>query len=313
VALNKDVKVALLTFLSVILFIVAYLFMKGTLLQSGNPKYCAIFQNVDKVKKSDHVYLSGVVVGTVDKIEFTDLAHPKDVRVIFTADKELKIPKDSKIQITSTSIMGNMGLVLHLGNSNEVIREMETIMGLPENGILQSLSSEIGPLAKSSDSLLHNVNSLFDRGQKENVYITVDQMNATLATVNITLANMNRMIENNQKPIHQTMVNFERISTSLAKKQDDINATISNIRELTGKANQSDITGMMQNLNKSVNEMNILLSDINQGQGSMGKLMKDPLLYNNLNTTVQNANELMIDFKANPRRYVGFSIFGAKK
>jgi phospholipid/cholesterol/gamma-HCH transport system substrate-binding protein len=121
------------------------------------------------------------------------------------------------------------------------------------------------------------------------------------------------MIENNQKPIHQTMVNFERISTSLAKKQDDINATISNIRELTGKANQSDITGMMQNLNKSVNEMNILLSDINQGQGSMGKLMKDPLLYNNLNTTVQNANELMIDFKANPRRYVGFSIFGAKK
>ena len=287
--------------------------MKGTLLQSGNPKYAAIFQNVDKVKKSDRVYLSGVVVGMVDKIEFIDLAHPKDVRVVFTADKELKIPKDSKIQITSTSIMGNMGLVLHLGKSNEVISEMETITGLPENGILQSLSNEFGPLAKSSDSLLHNVNSLFNRGQKENVYITVDQMNATLATFNTTLTNMNRMIENNQKPIHQTMVNFERISNSLAKKQDDINATISNIRELTGKANQSDITGMMQNLNKSVNEMNTLLSEINQGQGSMGKLMKDPLLYNNLNTTVQNANELMIDFKANPRRYVGFSIFGGKK
>lgn len=312
-ALNKDIKVALLTFLSIILFIVAYLFMKGTLLQSGNPKYAAIFQNVDKVKKSDRVYLSGVVVGMVDKIEFIDLAHPKDVRVVFTADKELKIPRDSKIQITSTSIMGNMGLVLHLGNSNEVISEMETITGLPENGILQSLSNEFGPLAKSSDSLLHNVNSLFNRGQKENVYITVDQMNATLATINVTLANMNRMLENNQKPIHQTMVNFERISTSLAKKQDDINATISNIRDLTGKASQSDITGMMQNLNKSVNEMNTLLSEINQGQGSMGKLMKDPLLYNNLNTTVQNANELMIDFKANPRRYVGFSIFGGKK
>ena len=64
---------------------------------------------------------------------------------------------------------------------------------------------------------------------------------------------------------------------------------------------------------KGVLGLKNLLSDINQGQGSMGKLMKDPLLYNNLNTTVQNANELMIDFKANPRRYVGFSIFGAKK
>lgn len=312
-ALNKDIKVALLTIVSILLFILTYLFMKGTLLNSGDPKYVAIFKNVDKVKKSDRVYLSGVHVGTVDKIEFMDLTRPEDVKIIFTADKKLQIPNDSKIQITSTSIMGNMGLVLHMGKSAEYLKEMESLVGLPENGLLQSISGDIAPLAKTSDSLLRNVNTLFNRGQNENVYITVHQMNATLATLNSTLASMNKMIESNQKPIHQTMNNFEKISISLAKKQDDINATITNIREITGKANQADMAGMMQNLNKSVNEMNIMLSDINQGQGSLGKLMKDPLLFNNLNTTVNNANELMIDFKANPKRYVGFSIFGGKK
>jgi phospholipid/cholesterol/gamma-HCH transport system substrate-binding protein len=309
VALNKDIKVALLTILSIISFIVAYLFMKGTLLTSSDPKYVAIFDNVDKVKKSDRVYLSGVNIGTVDKIEFVDLARPEEVRVIFTADKSLKIPKDSKVQITSTSIMGNMGLILRLGNSTEALKEMEAIEGLPENGLLNS----VGPLAKSADSLLFNVNTLFDRNKSENIYLTVNHINNTLVTLNTTIANMSKLIESNQKPINQTMVNFERISLNLAKKQDDINMTINNIRDITGKANQADIAGMMQNLSKSVNELNTILTDINQGQGSLGKLMKDPVLYNNLNTTVNNANELLVDFKANPKRYVGFSIFGGKK
>lgn len=312
-ALQKDIKVALLAIVSIVLFIIAYLFMKGTLLHSGDPKYAAVFKNVDKVKKSDRVFLSGVMIGMVDKIEFVDISKPEEVRVIFTADKKLKIPRDSKIQITSTSLMGNMGLILHLGNSSEKLKELEEIEGLPENGILQSVSNEIGPLAKSSDSLLRNVNTLFNRNQNENLYLTVNHMNATLANLNATLVNMNKMIENNQKPIHQTMVNFEKMSHSLAKKQDDINATINNIKEVTGKANQTDIAGMMQNLNKSVNELNGMLTELNQGQGSLGKIMKDPALYNNLNTTINNANELMIDFKANPKRYVGFSIFGGKK
>lgn len=312
-ALNKDIKVAALAILSIVFFTVAYMFMKGTLFNSGNPQYNAIFDNVDKLKKSDRVFLSGVLVGMVDKIEFVSLSNPNQVKVTFNVDKKLTIPKDSKIQIVSTSLMGNMGLNLLRGNSTEMIKEGETIGGVGENGMFASISKEVAPLAKTSDSLLRNVNTLFNRNQEENLYATVQQMNRTLATLNTTIASMNQMIENNQKPIHQTMKNFETISASLAKKQDDINATIKNIREITGKANQADIEAMMKNLNHSVSELNHLMTDINQGNGSLGKLMKDPLLYNNLNTTVNNANELMLDFKANPKRYVGFSIFGGKK
>ena len=311
-SLNKDIKVGLLAILSIAVFIVAYLFMKGTLLHSGSPRYTAIFQNVDKVKKSDKVYLNGVVIGMVDDLNFVDINRPNDIKLTFSADRGLQIPKDSKIQIISTSLMGNMGLSLILGQSKEYLKEMEAIDGVPENGMLQSISKEVGPLAKSSDSLLKNINTLFNRNQNENIYITINEMNRTLAMVNLTLSNMNKTIESNQKPIHQTMVNFEKMSSSLASKQNDINQTIINIKELTGKANQADIAAMMQKLNASVTEMNTMLSDINHGNGSLGKLMKDPVLYNNLNTTVANANELVIDFKANPKRYVGFSIFGRK-
>lgn len=312
-ALNKDIKVAVLTILSISMFIVSYLFMKGTLLNSGQPIYSADFISVDKVKKSDKVYLNGVVVGVVDKIEFKDIKKPNSIKLTFTAQNGLEIPKDSKIQIISTSLMGNMGLKLILGSSTEILKENESIIGVGEEGMFQSISKEVGPLAKSSDSLLRNVNTLFNRNQNENLYITVNEMNRTLASVNMALINMNKVIESNQKPIHQTMINFEKMSTSLAAKQDDINQTIKNIKEITGKTNQADIGSMMNKLNGSVNEMNLLLTDINKGNGSLGKLMKDPLLYNNLNTTVNNANELLIDFKSNPKRYVGFSVFGGKK
>lgn len=311
-ALNKDIKVALLTIITIVCFIASYLFMKGSLMHSGEPSYNALFNSVDKLKKSDKVYLNGVAIGSVKSIQFKDIANPNIVEIAFTAENGLNIPKDSKIQVISTSLMGNMGLKLIFGESKEILKENETIVGVGEDGMFASVTKEIGPLAKTSDSLMKNVNTLFNRNQNENLYVTVNEMNKTLASVNIALINMNKMVENNQAPIHKTMLNFEKMSNSLATKQEDINSTIKNIKEITGKANQADMGALMNKLNGSINEMNTMLSEINHGNGSMGKLMKDPVLYNNLNTTVNNANELMIDFKSHPKRYVGFSIFGGK-
>lgn len=287
--------------------------MKGTLFQSGNPVYNAIFNNVDKVKKSDKVFLNGVTVGTVTEIRFVDINRPDEVRLSFSADRGLKIPKDSKLEIISTSLMGNMGCNLILGKSREIIKPGEAIAGQPESGLLSKLSDKIAPLAESSNALLRNANTLFDRSQKENIYITINELNHTLANANAMLANMNQMVTKNQKPLNQTFVNFEKISSTLATQSDEINMTIHNIRQITDRTNQAELGSMIKNLDRSVSELNGILSEINHGNGTLSKLMKDPILYNNLNTTVSNANELLLDFKSNPKRYVGFSIFGGKR
>ena len=308
-SLNKDIKVGSLLILSIIIFGLAYYYMKGTLLHSGDPEYSAIFQSVEKLKKSDKVYLNGVVVGMITSLEFPDINKPEEIKLTFSADKRLKIPRDSKLQIVNISLMGNSGLALHRGISTDIISPGDIIGGLPEAGMFDKLT----PLAGSSDTLMRKMNTLFDRNQNENVYVMIGELNKTLATMNTMIGNTNKMLVDNQKPIHQTMVNFEKMSAALYSKQSDIQETIKNIREITGKTNQADIAGMLKKLDKSMGEMNSMMYEINNGNGSITKLMKDPVLYNNLNATVSNANELMIDFKANPKRYVGFSIFGAKK
>lgn len=308
-ALNKDIKVGALAILSILIFIVSYLFMKGTLLQSGDPEYIALFSNISTIKKSDRVYLCGVVIGSVTSIKFKDLSNPKEVELRFTANREIKISNDSRLQVVSTSLMGNMGLNLVLGNSTVVLKPNETIIGLPENGIM----NKVGPVAESSDKLIKNANTLFDRSQQENLYRTIEELNKTLANANVMVANMNSMVSNNQKPIHQTMVNFEKLSSALATRSDDVNKTIRNIREITDQANQGDVGRMMKNLDKSIAELNSTLHEINHGNGTLTKLLKDPVMYNNINSTILSTNELMLDFKANPKRYVGFSVFGGKK
>lgn len=312
-ALNKDIKVGALAILSIAIFIVSYLFMKGTLLQSGDPEYVALFKNVDKLKKSDKVYLSGVVIGSVTSIRFKDISRPDDVELRFTANKEIQIPKDSKLQVISTSLMGNMGLNLVMGRTSQILKPNESLEGLPENGLIAQISDKMGPVAESSDKLIKNANTLFDRTQQENLYRTIDELNKTLANANLMVSNMNTMVSNNQKPLHQTMVNFEKMSSALAAKSDDVNKTIRNIREITDKANQGDVGSMMKRLDKSIAELNSTLNEINNGNGSLTKLLKDPAIYNNLNSTILNTNELMLDFKANPKRYVGFSVFGGKR
>lgn len=319
-ALEKDVKVGALAILSILIFVFAYYYMKGTLMHSGNPEYNAIFTNVDKVKKSDKVYLNGVVIGSVSALEFPDINKPDQIKVTFAVDKSLKIPRDSKIQIISTSLMGNMGLTLLRGASTDIIQPGEMIAGIAENGIMAQLGSSIAPLANSGDSLLKNVNTLFDKRQSDNVYIMIGELNKTLASINSAITNLNGVVVSNQKPLHQTMVNFEKMSNSLNAKQQDLNGilastneTMRNLKDITAKTNQADITGMMKKLDKSLGELNTIMYDMNNGNGSLTKLMKDPDLYNKLNLTVGNANELLVDFKANPKRYVGFSIFGGKK
>lgn len=282
-------------------------------MQSGNPEYAALFNNVEKLKKSDKVYLNGVSVGNVTKIEFEDIKNPKLIKVSFSSDANLKIPKDSKIQIISTSLMGNMGLKLMLGIESTVLKKGESIAGIDEAGMLGELSKNITPLADNSTALVKNMNTLFDRQNHENLYITIDQLNKTLATLNTTVGGVNSMVANNQKPIHETMKNFEKLSLTLANKQTDINQIISNSKDITTQLKNADISKSLAKMSASMDELNKLLADVNKGEGSLGKLMKDPQLYSELNNTVNSANALMKDMKENPNRYVRFSVFGGKK
>jgi phospholipid/cholesterol/gamma-HCH transport system substrate-binding protein len=217
------------------------------------------------------------------------------------------------VEIFSVSLMGNKGLKINFGNSSEIAKNGSSLIGINEKGILDGLSENMGPLADNSTELIGNVNTLFDRNEKENLYITIYQLNMTLASMQKMMESMNMMVINNQRSIQGTLSNVDKITGAMAQKQNDIQLIISNTRELTQQMKQAEISKSLNQFNKNMDELSILMNDVNKGKGSLGKLMKDEELYNKLNATANSADLLLKDMKENPKRYVSFSVFGGKK
>jgi phospholipid/cholesterol/gamma-HCH transport system substrate-binding protein len=311
--MNKDIKVALLAIAAIIMFILGYQFMSGALFHSSDNNYQALFTNVTSLKKSDKVFVNGLQVGIITNISFENNEQPDKIKVQFSVKNDIKIPKNSLVEIFSVSLMGNKGLKINFGNSSEIAKNGSSLIGINEKGILDGLSENMGPLADNSTELIGNVNTLFDRNEKENLYITIYQLNMTLASMQKMMESMNMMVMNNQRSIQGTLSNVDKITGAMAQKQNDIQLIISNTRELTQQMKQADISKSLNQLNKNMDELSILMNDVNKGKGSLGKLMKDEELYNKLNATANSADLLLKDMKENPKRYVSFSVFGGKK
>jgi phospholipid/cholesterol/gamma-HCH transport system substrate-binding protein len=311
--MNKDIKVALLAIAAIIMFILGYQFMSGALFHSSDNNYQALFTNVTSLKKSDRVFVNGLQVGIITNISFENNEQPDKIKVQFSVKNDIKIPKNSLVEIFSVSLMGNKGLKINFGNSSEIAKNGSSLIGINEKGILDGLSENMGPLADNSTELIGNVNTLFDRNEKENLYITIYQLNMTLASMQKMMESMNMMVINNQRSIQGTLSNVDKITGAMAQKQNDIQLIISNTRELTQQMKQADISKSLNQLNKNMDELSILMNDVNKGKGSLGKLMKDEELYNKLNATANSADLLLKDMKENPKRYVSFSVFGGKK
>lgn len=304
-ALNKDLKVAILAIVSIIIMVLAYQFMRGTLMHNAEPVYSSYFTNVTSLKKSDKVFLNGVQVGVIKNIDFADIKDPNKIKVDFSINPNLQIPKNSVIEIISYSLMGNKGLKINMGNG-AFAKAGDLFQGLNEKGMFDGITENMGPLADQSTIMMQNVNTLFDRKQRENLYVTIGELNKTLAA-------LQTMVNSNQHAINGTLGNVEKLTHALAVKQNDIAQIISNTKEMTSQMKNADLSKSMNKMNQSMDELNKLMADINKGKGSLGKLMKDEELYNKLTSTSKSADELLKDMKENPKRYVHFSVFGGKK
>lgn len=285
--------------------VLAYQFMRGTLMHNAEPIYSTHFTNVTSLKKSDKVFLNGVQVGVIKNIDFADIKNPNKIKVDFSVNPSLQLPKNSVIEIISYSLMGNKGLKINMGNG-VFAKAGDLFEGMNEKGMFDGITENVGPLADQSTIMMQNVNTLFDRKQRENLYVTIGELNKTLAA-------LQTMVNSNQTAINGTLGNVEKLTRALAVKQNDIAQIISNTKEMTAQMKNADLSKSMNKMNQSMDELNKLMADINKGKGSLGKLMKDEELYNKLTSTSKSADELLKDMKENPKRYVHFSVFGGKK
>lgn len=314
---SNETKVGALTAIAIVFMVLGYNFLRGrTLFKTGNFLY-AKYSDVKGLMVSNGVYANGFRIGNIYEIE----NESKDLRSIIVGIK-LKDNYDIPANSTATIVdnpLGSPQIDIHLGDSKTLLKSGDFILSENSKGLLGALTSQLTPVADNLKSTLHtldsalkNLNSIFDPRSKSNIQSAIGNINTITGELAKSSASLTYMLDKQNGSVAQTMNSVNSFSKNLASQNEKISETLDNVKTTTQNLSQTDLKGAVDNLKTTITSLNTVVNKMNSKDGSLGLLMNDKQLYNNLNNTIRSANILVDDLRANPKRYVNFSVFGKK-
>jgi len=315
--ISNETKVGALTSIAITLLVLGYNFLKGrTLFKTGNFIY-AKFTDSKGLNVSNRVNVNGFQIGNVYEIENED-ENLKSIVVGFKLNSNFNIP-DNSVAVIDASPLGTVEVNIKLGNSKTFIKSGDYIKSENSLGLMESISNQLSPVAdnlkstlKSLDEALKNINGIFDPNSKANLQTAIANISKITEMLSKSSASLNSMLEKQNGSIAKSMDNVNSFTNNLAKQNEKISATLENVKNTTENLSEADFKGTVNNLKTAIENLNGVVTKLKSTDGSIGLLMNDKTLYNNLTNTVRSANILMDDLRTHPKRYVNISVFGKK-
>lgn len=294
---TNEVKIALVAIVGIIVLFVGLHFLKGLSLFSSSNNYFVKFDDVSGLSASSPVYVHGIKVGVVERIDY-DYNNPSQIVAVIGLDKKLSLPKGTQAEISS-DLLGNVKMELKLGeNIGDKMAVGDTIMGGMQQGLMNKAAEmvpQVQQMLPKLDSILVNVNTLITDPAVAGSLHNVETLTAQLSSVS--------------KNLHQLTASLNQRMPTMMEKADK---TLENVEGLTGQLNEIDMAQTMQRVNTILENVQQLTATLNSSEGTAGLLMRDKELYNHLNATMRDLDALLIDFKEHPKRYINVSVFGRK-
>lgn len=310
--MSKEVKVAIFTILSVVIAIFGSRFLLGKGMLSADDTYYVIFDDASGLYKSNLVVINGFKIGQVTNMEF--LKEGKDagkIKTTLSIDPEYKIPVGSKAVLASEGLMGDMLIKIVLGpNTGKNLENESTIPSGFELGMIDNLGGKFTPVADNLNVTLQNINQLFDFEKKnvQSLNYTVENLNKLIDTYSQTGSSLNAKINE----LDKTLKNLEQFTGTLNSKGESLGKSLDNVEVLTTNLKDAEIKQTIANLQVATAKLNEVLAQTKSTDNTVGALLNDKALYNNIDKAILNLNLLLKDVRLHPKRYVNIQVFGKK-
>jgi phospholipid/cholesterol/gamma-HCH transport system substrate-binding protein len=307
---KTEVKIGIIVLLTIALVIWGINYLKGRNVLKRSDVYYAIYDDVNGLKTSGSVILSGFKVGMINTIEFIDGRLDK-VIVGFVVNSSFNIPKNSIAQIYSTDIMGNKVIRIIPSGEKEFCQIGDTLPSSIDIDLITKVGNQISPLIESAnkavlgiDTLVNSINHILDPA-------TQLKLKSALVNLEITTESLSRQLSPGGK-LDKTFTSLQTFTTMLDSNKDKLSTVFSNLENITDSIASANLSQTISNINSTFGQSAALLEKINKGEGSLGLMASSDSLYNNLISASSNLTLLLKDMNEHPKRYVHFSVFGKK-
>jgi phospholipid/cholesterol/gamma-HCH transport system substrate-binding protein len=309
--ISNEVKVGATALLTIVVFVWLFNFLKGKDFLKSTAIYYTIYDKVGGLAESSPVEINGYKVGVVRSVDFID-AKSGRLLVVFSVNKNFKLPKNTVAEIVSISLLGGMKVQFVYGKGPGTYSEGDTIPGRLAESLVDKVETEFLPVKDKIsnlivvlDSVISSVNEVLNADFKKG-------LKGTLANLNSTTASLDKILSSKEKELKATIDNVNKFTQMLSDNSGKMNKAFSNLESITDTIAAADVYKSVSNLKTSLEKASLLMDNMNKGKGSAGQFLTNDTLYTNLTSSLESLNLLLKDMKTNPKRYVHFSIFGKK-
>jgi len=293
-------------------------YLKGKNLFKKDVFIYAKYQDVQGLGKSNPVVINGLQIGRIENLD-----GGKDMRqivVTISLTKEVNIPDNSLAVINPSLLGGNSTLQIQLGNSDHYLKSGDTVLTSLNGGALDQALKVINPVLyevknviKSLDSVLYLASGVFDPTTKNNVRGIVANLNTTTASFAISAASMQKMLDSQNGSVANALQNVKTFTSNLNANNGKLDSIMSNANVASAKLASLNLKTTLDTLNAVLDNFKKVSEKLNSKDGSLGLLLTDKQLYQNLTATSNKLNILLDDFRVHPKRYISISVFGKKE
>ena len=302
--ISKEIKSAIFVLTTFILFIFGFNYLKGTSLIDRQKTIYSVYDEVDGLLVGANVMINGLSIGNVTALDFL----PNSTKIVVTLKVKDKInfSSNSTAIIYETGVLGGLAIAIEpIFEKDIVVKSGDTLKSSIRPGLTELINRQIEPLQRKLESTLTSVDSIFSGAS---YVLNKDTQNDIKESLNV-LTSAIKAINNSSKIIEKTLT---KKNSQINNSIDNIESISSNLANVSNDLNDFDLANVLSNLEMSINGINLIVNNLNSDNSSLGNLINNDDVYDNLNSSIENLNLLITDIKTNPKKYIHFSIFGRK-
>ena len=302
--LSKEIKAAFFVLSTILLFIFGFNYLKGSSILDKQKTIYAVYDEVDGLLVGANVMINGLSIGNVTELDFL----PNSTKIIVTLKVKDKLNFSSKstASIYETGVLGGLAISIEpLFERESIVKTGDTLMSSVRPGLTELINRQIEPLSRQLQSTITSVDSIFtgasnvlNRQTQEEIKESISVLTSAIKAIKNSSVIIEETLTSKNTQINNTIDNFEKISSNLSNVSDELNSF--------------GLTSLLSNLEDSVDGISSIVDKLDSDNSTLGKLINEDEVYNNLNSSIESLNILINDIKTNPKKYVHFSVFGRK-